>query len=205
MKSRKTQSKLLPQLEWEAHICEYVSFVAECARPSKPGTAAPPLRVDIPFLGPRFIPPHYLHHQKRLVTTDITPDLTYLKPLNVVHPFYYPELAQCPQCESHAICWWGWNPNGHREVHGVSREETAIGAQLRCTICQARYGKDGDEKGAGQYCWATTNTLFWERKEHWELPSMSSLSSVQCTELSDAYAAAVSWSTALLQAMRTHR
>ncbi|EIW55953.1 uncharacterized protein TRAVEDRAFT_94498, partial [Trametes versicolor FP-101664 SS1] len=97
LKSRKTQSRLLPQLEWEAHICEYVSFVAECTRPSKPGAAAHPLRVDVPFLGPRFVPPHYLHIQRRLVTADITPDLTYLKPLNVVHPFYYPELARCPQ------------------------------------------------------------------------------------------------------------
>lgn len=127
--------------------------------------------MDIPFLGPHFTPPTFIHSQKRLVTPDITPDTTYLKPLNVVHPFYYPELACCPQCDSKKIQWNGWTPTGHREVHGVSREETAIGVQLRCSLCQERYGKDGEEEGKGKYCWATTNALFWERKEHWELPS----------------------------------
>lgn len=171
--NRGTQSKYQPQLEWEAHICEYVNFVAECTRSSKGPQA---LRVDIPFLGPHFVPPTFIHSQKRLVTPDITPDITYLKPLNVVHPFYYPELARCLQCDSDKIHWNGWTPTGHREVHGVSCEETAIGVQLRCSLCQAKYGKDGEEEGKGKYCWATTNVLFWERKEHWELPSTCSSS-----------------------------
>ncbi|OJT04576.1 hypothetical protein TRAPUB_4846 [Trametes pubescens] len=117
---------------------------------------------------------------RRLVTPEITPDCTYLKPLNVVHPFFYPELSRCPQCDFDKVQWNGWTPTGHREVHGVSYEETAIGVQLRCGECQERHEnavKEGSYlKEAGKepkYCWATTNTLYWERKEHWELPTVT--------------------------------
>ncbi|EIW64987.1 uncharacterized protein TRAVEDRAFT_111792, partial [Trametes versicolor FP-101664 SS1] len=164
----------LPQLEWEAHICEYVSFLAKQVRqqkPSQPGFQKA-LGMKIPLLGPRFTPPTFLHLQKRNTTPEITPEQTYLKPLNVVHPFYYPELAQCPRCSSSDIHWNGWSGTGHREVHGIRREETAIGFQLKCKTCEAEMKSSGQRKPVGKdegYSLLTTNHLFWEGKEHWEI------------------------------------
>lgn len=135
---------------------------------AKKGTASPVLAKDVPFLGPRFLPPSYLLLQKRNPEADIKPSTAYLKPLHVVHPFYYPELAVCPQCSSDDISWEGFTTTGPRLVHGMAREETAIGAQLKCKPCMSRFGKDGPEEG--MYCFATTNPTFWERKQHWEIP-----------------------------------
>ncbi|KAI0658951.1 hypothetical protein C8Q70DRAFT_899100, partial [Cubamyces menziesii] len=49
-------------------------------------------------------------------------------------------------------------------------EETAIGFQLRCETCKGKYGKGVVGKEEGAYCFVTTSHVFWERKEHWELP-----------------------------------
>ncbi len=149
--SRESQSLHLPQLEFVAHICEYVSFLAKLARPPpKSGVASVPLNLDVPFLGPHFIPPSFVHTQRRQATPEITPDPTYLKPVNIVHPIYYPGiLERCPNCRiagvKSDISWNGWNPTGPREVHGLMQEETAIGVQLRCKSCKRKYSAGNEE------------------------------------------------------------
>jgi hypothetical protein len=165
-KYRTAQSDAPEQLEWAANVVQYVNYIYKATTVRggpKNGNALPILRKEIPLLGPRFLPPSYLHIQKRNTTPNITPTPAYLKPLCVVHPFYNPELATCPQCGSDNILWDGWTTSGHREVHGVSREETALGYQLKCQPCQ-------DAPAQGSYCFATTNAKFWENKEHWEIP-----------------------------------
>lgn len=128
-----------------------------------------PLRKEVPILGPRFVPPEYLHLEKRNPTPKIIPGVTYLKPLHVVHPFYYPNLKQCPQCdETEDVSWQGWAGTGYREVHGLHREETAIGYQLECAKCK---DKKKEVNGEGVYCIASTSIKFWARRAHWEIPS----------------------------------
>ncbi|KAL6299496.1 hypothetical protein BKA93DRAFT_829872 [Sparassis latifolia] len=168
--SRETQSQYAAQLEWEAHVVEYVNFVYSETKlhGNSKNEHAPTLAQEIPILGPQFVPPSYLHIQKRDPTPAIGPEMTYLKPVHIVHPFFYPELAQCPQCDSEDVKWSGWSTTGHREVHGVFREETAIGLQLRCKRCEHQYGPGAAETGS--YCFSTTSASFWERREHWEIP-----------------------------------
>src|SRR5262245_28386318 len=117
---------------------------------------------DIPFFGPRFLPPSYMVLQKRQ-TSNFGPEPAYLKPVNIVHPFYYPMLARCPNCQSLDVKWEGWTGTGSREVHGLKHEETALGYQLRCNACQQK----PDTK---IHCFALTSPLFWDKWQHWEVP-----------------------------------
>ncbi|KAL6300463.1 hypothetical protein BKA93DRAFT_819423 [Sparassis latifolia] len=103
-RKHETQSQVTGQLEWEAHVVEYV-----------------------PLLGPQFLPPSYEQYKKCNSMPNIVPEIAYLKPVNVIHPFYFPELARCPQCNSDDVKWTGWTTTGHRE--------TALGFQLRCQEC----------------------------------------------------------------------
>ncbi|KAH9952138.1 hypothetical protein B0H21DRAFT_775664 [Amylocystis lapponica] len=177
-KKRSTQSQYQPQLEWEAHIVQYVNFVHKLTKlhGSSKNVAGANLRKDVPLFGPRFVPPGYLQVYKRKTSPEIEPDITYVKSLHIIHPFYYPELAQCPQCDSEDIQWNGWTTTGHREVHGISREETALGYQLRCKPCESQYrsriasGGVASSEGDATFCFCTTNHMFWERREHWEIP-----------------------------------
>ncbi|TFK92372.1 hypothetical protein K466DRAFT_480770 [Polyporus arcularius HHB13444] len=167
----------MPQLEWEAEVCEYVQALARLIRPpAKSGVSAVPLPPDIPLLGPRFIPPSFIHTRRRQHAPEITPDPAYLKPLNIVHPLYYPEiLTRCPNCRiagtKSNIAWNGWTSTGPREVHGLMMEETVIGVQLRCKTCEAKHAKEAsDTEGEGKYCFVLTNHLYWKQIEHWEVP-----------------------------------
>lgn len=126
----------------------------------KPDSA---LKMQIPILGPRFLPPSYLHVHRRSVSPTIEPSIAYLKPLNVVHPLYFPEITACPNCDGKNVKWDSWNATGHREVQGISREETAIGYQLRCDDCKKLNGNN-------QSSFAATSFNFWKHKEHWEIP-----------------------------------
>ena len=165
-KHRTAQSDDPEQLTWAANVVQYVNYVHKVTTVRggpKDRKAAPVLRKKVPLLSPRFLPPSYLHIQKRSVTPNVLPTSAYLKPLHIVHPFYYPDLTKCPQCDSENVLWDGWTTGGHREVHGVSREETALGYQLKCHVC-----RDSTERGS--YCVATTNAKFWEKKELWEVP-----------------------------------
>jgi hypothetical protein len=142
--SRSTQTQNIAQLTWNAHIVEYVNHIhgqtVVHANSSK-GTVANEMPKDVPILGPRFVPPSYLHVEKRQTCPTIEPKTSYLKPLVVVHPFYHPELARCPQCDSMNIKWDSWTVHGHREVHGIRQEECALGMQLRCKDCEKLFGK----------------------------------------------------------------
>jgi hypothetical protein len=171
----RTQSSSVPQLEWEANIVEYVAFVykhTKHQRNTKKDGPAPSLPKDIPFLGPRFLPPSYLHSQKRYPTPVSQPQTAYLKPLNIIHPFYYDHLNKCPQCNSLDVHWDGWTTSGHRDLHGLCEEETALGYQLICKQCKDKYsGAKEDASGNhGGFCFATTNPLFWKNWEHWAIP-----------------------------------
>jgi hypothetical protein len=158
------------QLTWEANVVEYVNYLYHQtkAHGNSKDTQPKPLSKDIPLMGPRFIPPSYLHIQRRQPAAPvIEPESAYLKPLNVVHPFYYPGLARCPQCKSNSVLWEGWTTTGSRDVHGVSEEEMVLGFQLHCKDCEA----SGTAKGH-RFCVATTNPVFWAKWEHWEIPSL---------------------------------
>jgi hypothetical protein len=167
---------VLPQLEWEAHIVEYVGFLFKLTKHHgnlKQNIPPPSLPKDIPLLGPRFLPPSYLHIQKCHPTPIIEPQTAYLKPFNVVHPFYHSGLEKCPQCDSSDVIWDGWTTSGHRELHGVREEETVIGYQLICKPCEARFSRTKGSGDKGFFCFATTNPVFWKKWEHWEIPRES--------------------------------
>ena len=171
-RSRTTQQERKEQLEWVAHVVEYVKYLKSVtavhglAKDKTPRT----LKATVPLMGPRFVPPTQFLQQQRKTTPTIEPEAAYLKPLTIIHPIYFPSLAECPQCGSGDIRWDEWTTTGPRDVHGIRREEMAIGVQLRCNgRCAQRFkGKDAPEQGV--YCIATTNVLFWEKREHWEIP-----------------------------------
>jgi hypothetical protein len=155
-------------------VVEYVDYVSRTTSlhgNSKPGAVPSTLPKGVPLLGPRFCPPSYLHEAKRSSTPKVLPETAYLKSITVIHPFFFPGLNNCPQCASTDVLWDGWNATGAREVHGLRREERAVGYQLRCKTCKVKFGKGGSEQGAAQYCFATTNQIFWQRWEHWKIPS----------------------------------
>ena len=107
----------------------------------------------------------YLHLKQRQVTPKIVPETTYLKPLNIVHPFYYASLRCCPQCKSEneqLVHWDGWTMTGHRELHGTNWEECALGYQLWCGNCEKLCEKKGQKAigGLGQWCFMTTTPAF---------------------------------------------
>ena len=84
------------------------------------------------------------------------------------------------------MSWQSWTSTGYREVHGVFREETALGYQLDCLSChealdstgaksQGNKGQSSTDKGEKPkkkgVAFATTNFKFWERRQHGEIPS----------------------------------
>ena len=149
MKSRPKQSHIEEQLTWSANVVEYVNYIhsetkvnGNCRRDTAPHM----LKEGVPILGPRFLPPPYLHLKQREVTLKITPDTTHLKPLNIVHPFYYLCLWHCPRCHSEdkkLVHWEGWTLTGYWELHGISHEECTLGYQLRCYQCEKWCEKKG--------------------------------------------------------------
>ncbi|KAK6971771.1 hypothetical protein R3P38DRAFT_3297859 [Favolaschia claudopus] len=169
-KNRTNQSCYEPQLQFEAHVAEYVTFLHGQTRPTRTTKTsntvpkAKPLAPSIPIYGPKFTPPSFveIHHRGG----KISPEIAYLRPIHIVHPVYYPLLAKCPHCGSQDIAWDSWNGTGSREVHGVRREETALGYQLRHEACVP------DEGGVGtkNRSFVTTNPAFWKKWEHWEIP-----------------------------------
>ncbi|KAG2034370.1 hypothetical protein BDR03DRAFT_1013428 [Suillus americanus] len=101
------------QLQWESEIIEYVQFLWEKTRSQSKKGDPGKLGVNVPLLGPHFLPPSYLHVQKRSGGGTIEPTMQYLKPLNILHPFYYLHLGQCPRCRSDKdTAWEGWTSKG---------------------------------------------------------------------------------------------
>lgn len=164
------------QLEWEAQVVEYTAYLYKKTSVhgnASAGTTAPLLSKGIPLLGPRFIPPGFLHALKRGDIKDIKPSTAYLKPFTVVHPVYFPSILEvCPQCQTNDVRWDGWNTTGGREIHGIRKEERAIGYQLRCNVCEQKFGKGGAEhtKNGPGYCFSTTSQTFWAKWEFWKIP-----------------------------------
>ncbi|KAJ7150806.1 hypothetical protein C8R46DRAFT_1229740 [Mycena filopes] len=168
--NRATQTRYAPQLEWEANVAEYVMLLHRETRPARTTKTsntipkAQTLKAGLPIYGPRFIPPSFI--DTRLRGAKIKAETVYLRPINIIHPVYYPALAKCPQCGSEDVDWDSWNATGSREVHGVRREETALGYQLRHDKCFA----DEGDTGTRNRSFATTNMSFWRNWEHWEIP-----------------------------------
>ncbi|KAK6984837.1 hypothetical protein R3P38DRAFT_2575379, partial [Favolaschia claudopus] len=175
---RGKESQLRLQLTFEANVVEYVALMYAESRHHGNSKATGPktLPKGFPILGPRFVPPSLLEAKKR-TPAKIEPNTLYIRPLNVVHPFYHDNLC-CPQCDSMDIKWDSWTGGGARGVvHGVRCEERAIGYQLRCNECKKKYGQGGSEAGAKGpdderlgYSFATTNPKFWAKRQHWEIP-----------------------------------
>jgi hypothetical protein len=174
------QATYLPQLEWESHVVEYVTYIWHLTKihGNSKKDKIPTLPITIPLLGPCFLPPTYLHVQKRHEKAEIMPETAYLKPLNIVHPLYYANLSKCPKCDSLDILWDSWVSAGHRDIHGLHEEETALGYQLCCKACReskgtgAAQGHTGDDENGG-YCFAITNHIFWNKWQHWQIPRQS--------------------------------
>ncbi|KAG1797285.1 hypothetical protein EV424DRAFT_1333429 [Suillus variegatus] len=174
------------QLQWESEIVEYVQFLWEKTRRRSKKGETNKLGVNVPLLGPRFIPPSYLHIEKQSGGGAVDPTIQYLKPLNIVHPFYYPQLARCPRCGSDKdTTWEGWTSKGPRELHGILCEEMALGAQLRCNRCKetskskpktrnsTTHRSDLVDSSIEGYCFTTTSAMYWKSWEHWRIPRES--------------------------------
>lgn len=174
------------QCEWEAEVVEYINYLSEKTRiRSAKALTRPCLDSRIPILGPHFLPPSYLHARKRNPSEPaINPEVLYLKPLRVIHPFYHPELARCPRCDcADGVSWDGWTGTGPRDVHGVMLDEAAIGTQLRCESCRndptSKKGLESEcerndlnnrKTNLKGHCFATTNPDFWRNWPHWSIP-----------------------------------
>lgn len=179
--NRKNQSCNIKYLEWVAAVLEYINavYIETKVPPNAKNRLMRPLTSVIPIIGPIFIPPSYIHLRIRDPTCFVTPDIAYLKVLHVVHPFYYPNIGRCPYCTSTNVRWDSWTATGPREVHGVDREECAIGYQLRCNSCfkereeRKKSGEaDGEPQEAApdQYCTTTTSVDFWKPYDFWQIP-----------------------------------
>ncbi|KAF9078661.1 hypothetical protein BDP27DRAFT_1412611 [Rhodocollybia butyracea] len=179
-RSKSSQSVNTDQLLWDAHIVEYVNYMHE-KRKVKGAGSPKILRPEIPLYGPRFMPPTPFHSTIRQISPQIEPKIFYIKPLNIVHPFYYSELRRCPRNSHHKPTWKGWTGAGPREVHGMFREERALGFQLRCPDCASGAGSKSENKAEEEsdeileeetvrVCTSTTNAIFWEKWQHYEIP-----------------------------------
>ncbi|KAF9025548.1 hypothetical protein BDZ89DRAFT_1182009, partial [Hymenopellis radicata] len=164
-RSKSGQSAQKEQLMWISEIVEYVSHVWDVTGGRNGRKISPALPSTILLLGPKFIPPNYHDHYRRRSAVNIAPRTANLKAVTIVHPVFFPELFNnCPRCNAGVedLRSNGWTGQGPREVHGLFREEMALGWQIKCMKC-----KDQPEKG---HCFASTSAEFWEHKEHWEVP-----------------------------------
>ncbi|KZV87139.1 hypothetical protein EXIGLDRAFT_621003, partial [Exidia glandulosa HHB12029] len=93
----------------------------------------------------------------RRAAGNLQPEDWYLRPLIIVHDFYYPVLRTCMVCGSgkDKTAFDGWASTVPRRVHGISTEEFAYGQQLRCNNCKAL--------GSKPFCYATTSGAFWKK------------------------------------------
>ncbi|KAJ7270319.1 hypothetical protein C8J57DRAFT_1065720, partial [Mycena rebaudengoi] len=85
-----TNPQVRRQLEWESHVVEYVDFVYKetCVHGNKnSSTGLKLLSKGIPLLGP--IMPRYSFKPNKRTPSKIEPKVHYLRPLNIIHPFYY--------------------------------------------------------------------------------------------------------------------
>lgn len=176
IREKERQSTYQPQLDFVSATCEYSTFLLQQIRNLKGEKGArKKLNPRIPLFGHKFFPPSYISEMLRKVSPDVTPDLAYLKPVTVLHPGLIEELNFCPRCNATGsdLSCTGWTTTGPRDVHGIFSEEQVIGVQMRCNKCKEARGKAdaADEEEDPSYCWGTASSPFWEKKEHWEIPS----------------------------------
>jgi hypothetical protein len=91
----------------------------------------------------------------------------YIKPLNVIHPFYYPQLATCPRCGS--------------DKENICKES----AKMKKGNTKNTPGDDDAGAQASEtadlesYCFATTSAAYWRTWEHWRIPREFHASDIQ--------------------------
>ncbi|TFY77528.1 hypothetical protein EWM64_g6486 [Hericium alpestre] len=156
-KNRKANTYNEDQLEWEANVIKYVDYVHRLTM-AIGGQPASFLPDSLPLYGPHFLPPTYDDLLKRQKNAVIAPNTAYLQPITVVHPFYLPNIAMCPVCDSTEIKWEGWNSKGHRSIHSLHREEHAIGVQLRCKRCQREREQKRKDANSQEHTSAKSNS-----------------------------------------------
>ncbi|KAI0685123.1 hypothetical protein BC835DRAFT_1421556 [Cytidiella melzeri] len=152
------QSLQHEQLQWEAHVVEYVNYIS-CSKSAVKTTqtkkgAGCKVPGGLPIWGPVFNPPsfsdilrrdsHVLLNRATGKLDEIKPDVAYIRRLTVIHPYYFKSLQRCPRNATHNIANDGWQSTGSRDVHGVSQEEAAIGYQIR-QMSQLQGGGDKRE------------------------------------------------------------
>ncbi|EKM49145.1 uncharacterized protein PHACADRAFT_265791 [Phanerochaete carnosa HHB-10118-sp] len=167
------QSTHAIQLKFEASVVQYVNWLAQAMKATQDTKHGKRLKAAVPLYGPRFVPPMFDDISLREAAPIIEPEAAYLKPITTVHPVFFPELKHCPRDNTHEnMVWDGWTSTGSCEIHGLLCEEKALGFQLRCSDCaEEKKRKNGDKSII--HCYATTNELFWQNWEHWEIPGMS--------------------------------
>ena len=142
----------------------------EKIRLSKDGEEYRALPLDWPYHGPKFPAPSFIHYLRRQVASECDPEWSYIKDLTLVHPAWFPFIMRCPGCKSPNVKLSGWTATGHREVHGLRREECVLRVQLRCGDCEKKRAEGGSDGADDQYCFSTMNPDFWQRMSLWEIP-----------------------------------
>ncbi|KAJ7463755.1 hypothetical protein FB451DRAFT_952974, partial [Mycena latifolia] len=92
--NRPTQSTYIPQLEWKANVAEYISVLHRETNLA----AKKALKSSFPIYRPRSIPPSCNDYRPRSsgASAKIKPEIAYLRPINIIHPVFYPRLAKNP-------------------------------------------------------------------------------------------------------------
>ena len=106
----------------------------------------------------------------------------YIKPVHIVHPFFYPALTNLG-CRKHGtepnIQWTQWTGKGPRDVHGLMEAEFSIGYQMQCKMCAAGGETDAPDCDSTikprLHFWAATNRSYWAGLLHWQVPCACSL------------------------------
>ncbi|KAG8916363.1 hypothetical protein FRC01_003197 [Tulasnella sp. 417] len=152
-----------PQLIFASQACQYVKYLHD--KTPKKGKFS----LDLPLYGPRFSPspPAFLHRNPSS-SSQISPNDFYLKPVTIVHDFFWPSLMTCPTCAKAGraepkLERQGFTPEGPRTVHGIYEDEYVIGARIRCKTCAKL-------KHGGRIQWSFTAQEFWGDKPYWEIP-----------------------------------
>ncbi|EJD40175.1 hypothetical protein AURDEDRAFT_170755 [Auricularia subglabra TFB-10046 SS5] len=164
------------QLRWMAEVVEYVNHVHSRTRVhgNAKSVNRPVLSDTIPLLGPRFVPPPPALVSSRRAAGELKPDAWYLRPLNIVHEFFFPDLRTCRVCGAgeSRTSFEGWASSVPRRVHGVTMEEFALGQQLKCQQCR--------DRGNKPHSYALTSDAFWKAVSFDDVPATIPIFTKRC-------------------------
>jgi ribosomal protein L32 len=154
---------------WCANVLVYVDHVHKETRVhgNSKKTSGNPLPLEIPLLGPVFLPPEPSLLLKYTPHRPIKPTDYYLRNFTVVHPFYMAKspLLTCPGCvqtqQIPKITWRSWSNKAPRLVHELDRDSLAMGYTFECSNC---------EEQRRQHHWTMTNAIFWKEIPYWKVP-----------------------------------